>query len=236
MKGLSRHFVQGQVSFSLQLASPGIWKVPPPPPTPSCRSIKLSNDVDGPLWRVLVLLWKLWSCESCSLRSRNRAEFWSTPRRSVSLLISPRPICEGRRLARSCALARSRDWQAAQPPGEEEIHWLILGRVQDTIIYDTIAGLWKLQINIGLLCTGKPPEHLQPPWPQLCRQWSFGHLACCFFHIEKVPPPTTHYKCYKLTLSPNNDSVVCLFTSGNVESCLDEDEVILQQEPLTQTH
>lgn len=106
--------------------------------------------------------WKLWSCESCSLRSRKRAEFWSTPRRSVFPLISPRPICEGRRLARSCALATSRDWRAAQPCGEEEIRLQILRRVQDTIIYDIIAGLLKLQINIQLRCVGKPPEHLQP--------------------------------------------------------------------------
>lgn len=63
-----------------------------------------------------------------------------------------------------------------------------------------------------------------PSWPQLCRQRSFAHLARCFFHIERVSPPTTDYKCYKMTLLPNNDSVVCLFTSGNVESCLDEDE------------
>lgn len=107
------------------------------------------------------VLWKLWSCESCSLRSQNRAEFWSTPRSSVVLLISPRPICEGRRLARSCALARSRDWRAAQTRGEEEIRLQILGRVQDTIIYDIIAGLLKLQMNIRLLCPGKPPEHVQ---------------------------------------------------------------------------
>lgn len=132
LKGLWRHFVQGQLSFNLQLASPAILKVSSPPPR---RSTKLSNDVDELLWRVLVLLWKLWSCESCSLRSWNRAEFWSTPRRSVFLLISPRPICKGRRLARSCALARSRDWRAAQPRGEEKIWLQILGRLQDTIIY-----------------------------------------------------------------------------------------------------
>lgn len=105
-------------SSVLQFAACLTWNLKGAPP--SCRSIKLSNDVDGLLWRVLVLLWELWSCENCSLWSRNRAEFCSTPRRSVCLLISPRPICEGRRLARSCALARSRDWRAAQPPGEEE--------------------------------------------------------------------------------------------------------------------
>lgn len=84
----------------------------------------------------------------------------------------------------------------------------------------TLLACLKLQINIRLLSTGKPPKHLQSACCACSALRSLrcgvsGALHICHvlfsFHIGKVPPPTTDNKCYTTTLLPNNDSVVSVY-------------------------
>lgn len=163
---------------------------------PPCRSTKLSNDVDGPLWRVLVLeapeLWELFPQISKQIRVVVHSQKITLPvdlpetdlwRAKIGKILRTGKIT---RLASRSGLVEKnrfacRFWAEC---GTQLFMTSLLACWNDKLIYGYSALVNPLSVSSPLVAPATPS------WPQLCRQRSFAHLARCFLSHWKSP--TTH--------------------------------------------